>query len=290
MNLLKRNYDFLILGSNGNLEKEIIKILKKKKFTFFKIAKKKSNYNINLNNHKKLENIFKNLKFKYVINCAALINLEKCEKNKISSSKINYLFPKFLAKISNNYKFKLIHISTDHVYFSKNKILHSENSKTKAVNHYAKTKIQAEKILKKSKKYIIIRTNFVGRSGFQKPSFVDWIYLSIKKKKKIKLFYDMFTSTIDIESCARYILLLSLSNSIGIFNLGSRGQISKEKFALKFTKKLGLTLNYESVSTNIFNINRGKNLGMNVNKIEKKLKIKMPTINKVISNLVKYYK
>ena len=184
MNLLKRNYDFLILGSNGNLAKEIIKILKKKKFTFFKIAKKNSNYNIDLNNHKKLENIFKNLKFKYVINCAALINLEKCEKNKISSSKINYLFPKFLAKVSNNYKFKLIHISTDHVYFSKNKILHSENSKTKAVNHYAKTKIQAEKILKKSKKYIIIRTNFVGRSSFQKPSFVDWIYLSIKKKKK----------------------------------------------------------------------------------------------------------
>ena len=100
----------------------------------------------------------------------------------------------------------------------------------------------------------------------------------------------MFTSTIDIQSCAKYIILLSLSNSIGIFNLGSKGQISKEEFALKFAKKLGLTLNYESVSSNVFKVKRGKNLGMNVNKIEKKLKIKMPTINKVINTLSKYYK
>ena len=188
MEVLKRNFDFLILGSNGNLAKEIIKILKNKKITFFKIAKKNSNYNIDLNNHKKLENFFKNFEFKYVINCAAIVNLKKCEKNKISSSKINYQLPKLLNKISKRYNFKIVHISTDHVYFSKNNILHSENSKTRAVNFYAKTKIQAEKILKKSKKCLIIRTNFVGYSGFLKPSFVDWIYLSIKKKKKLNCF------------------------------------------------------------------------------------------------------
>lgn len=290
MKFLKKNFDFLILGSNGNLAKEIIKVLKSKKFTFFKIAKINSDYNIDLNNHRKLEKIFKNHRFKYVINCAAITNFEYCEKNKLVSSKINYLLPKFLGIISNHYNFKIIHISTDHVYFSKKNILNSEKSKIKAVNFYTNTKIKAEKAIKFSKKYLIIRTNFLGRSSYQKTSFVDWVYLSIMKKKKIKLFYDMFTSTIDIESCAKFILQLTCVNSRGIYNLGCKGQISKKDFAIKFAKKLGLTLNYEGVSSNISKITRGNNLGMNVKKIEKKLNLNMPTINKVINNLVKYYK
>lgn len=289
MKLIKSDYDFLILGSNGFLGGEIVKELKKTKFTFFCIARKNSDYNINLNNHKKLIQIFEKINFRYVINCAAIISLDSCEKKKHQSSKINFLLPKFLGKISQKFKFKIVQISTDHVYFSKKKNLNSEQDKTKPINFYAGTKIKAEKSLRFVKKHLIIRTNFTGKKSSKNPSFVDWIFLSTNKKK-VKLFNDMFTSTIDVKSCANYIIKLTLKNSVGIFNLGSKNQVSKKEFALKFAKKLGLKLNYESVSTKIYAIKRGKYLGMNVNKIEKKLNTNMPTTNKVINNIVKDYK
>jgi hypothetical protein len=44
------------------------------------------------------------------------------------------------------------------------------------------------------------------------------------------------------------------------------------------------------VSCDIQKVPRGKNLGLNVKKIEKKLKMKMPSINISIKNLLKEYK
>ena len=72
----------MILGSNGLLGKKISEILKQKNQSLLKIARSKSDFNIDLNDHKKLNNFLKKYKFKYVINCAAIVNLNLCEKNK----------------------------------------------------------------------------------------------------------------------------------------------------------------------------------------------------------------
>ena len=80
----------------------------------------------------------------------------------------------------------------------------------------------------------------------------------------------MFTSTLDVSSCAKYIIKLALNNSRGIYNLGSKNQISKKDFALKFIEKLDLTLRYASVTSNIYKVKRSNNLGLNIKKIEKK--------------------
>ena len=50
-----KNFDFLVIGSNGLLGSNIVKILKKKKISFLTIAKKNSNFNIDLKNFKKLK-------------------------------------------------------------------------------------------------------------------------------------------------------------------------------------------------------------------------------------------
>lgn len=282
-----KKIDFLIIGSNGFLGSQITKLLKKNHHSFFTVARNKSDFNLDLVHYKKLKKIFDKIKFNYVINCAAKVDLVFCEKNKMQARKINYEIPKFLTKLSNYYDFKLIQISTDHVYYSKKKKYNSEKSKIKSINYYSKTKIDAENEVKSANKYIIIRTNFTGKKDKKNPTFVDWVFNAAKNKKEILLFNNMFTSTIDIGSCAKYIVKLTLANSKGIYNLGAKNQISKKDFALRFMKQLGINLKYKSVKSNIYNIKRGEYLGMNVKKIENKLNVKMPSINKVINNLKK---
>ena len=282
-----KNFDFLVIGSNGLLGSRIVKILKRKKSTLFTVARRNSNFNLNLNNFKKLDKLFKQNKFRIVINCAAIVDINYCEKKKNYSSIINTKFVKYLSKKSKKYNFKLVQISTDHVYKGDKKVPNKENNKTFSINNYAKTKIKAEKYLLKLKKFLIIRTNFTGK---KKNSFIDWLINNIRQKNHIYLFNDMYTSTLDVNTCAKLIIKLSTINSKGIFNLGSGNMITKEKFAINVSKKLGKKINYESVSCDIQKVPRGKNLGLNVKKIEKKLKMKMPSINISIKNLLKEYK
>ncbi len=188
--------------------------------------------------------------------------------------------------MSKKFDFKFVQISTDQVYRGKDGLLNSEKSELFAINKYAKSKILAEKYLKKLKKFLIIRTNFTGK---KKNSFIDWLMESFKKKVKINLFNDMYTSTIDVQTCADIIIKLAMLKSKGVYNLGSRNMITKENFAKNLSKILKLKIKYKSVSSDIQHVQRGKNLGLDVKKIEKKIGSKMPTSNQSIINLVKEY-
>ena len=191
-----KNFDFLVIGSNGLLGSNIVKILKKKKINFLTVARKNSNFNINLENFKRLDKFFLKNKFKIVINCAAIIDINYCEKKYNIASIINSKLVKFLSQMSKKFDFKFVQISTDHVYKGKNAVFNSEKSETFAINKYAKSKILAEKYLKELKKFLIIRTNFTGK---KKDSFIDWLIRNFKKKTEINLFNDMNKTTMDVK-------------------------------------------------------------------------------------------
>ena len=100
----------------------------------------------------------------------------------------------------------------------------------------------------------------------------------------------MYTSTIDVKCCAKFIIKLIELNCSGIYNLGSRYPVSKETFALAFFKKMKIKLNYNSISCNSLSVKRSKYLGMCMNKIEKDLGQKMPTLREIINSLSLDYK
>ena len=196
-----RSKKFLIIGSKGLLGSEIVKYLKKKNFSYSTISRKNSNFNLNLKKYKKLNEFFKKNKFKFVINCAAIINIDFCERNYFETQIINSYLPKFLSKLSKEFDFKLIHISTDAFYYSKIFKLNKETDKLYAINNYAKTKLAGEKFVTKNRRSLIIRTNFTGKEYIKNSKrFADWIYNSIKDKKKMLLFNDMYTSTLDVKN------------------------------------------------------------------------------------------
>ena len=99
----------------------------------------------------------------------------------------------------------------------------------------------------------------------------------------------MYTSTIDVKSCAKIIIDLSSINSKGIYNIGTRDYLSKKEFAIKIFKKLKKNIKFRSISCDIQKTPRGKNLGLNVKKIENKIGYKMPTSEKAATNLVQEY-
>ena len=88
----------------------------------------------------------------------------------------------------------------------------------------------------KNDKCLIIRTNFTGFKKNLKETFIGWILESLINKKKIKLYNDLYVSTLDVNYCSKAIIKLINLNAKGVFNLGSNSSLSKEKFAFIFAK------------------------------------------------------
>ena len=99
----------------------------------------------------------------------------------------------------------------------------------------------------------------------------------------------MYTSTIDIQSLIKILVKLMIKNFYGIYNVGSRNKISKADFGMIYLKKIKAKPNIKFVKTNhnlSKNIHRGRFLGLDVTKIEKRLNMKMPNTKKIINNLI----
>ncbi len=225
-----------------------------------------------------------------IINSAALIDINYCEKNPKKSYEINFNITKNLTDWILEYSTKtnLIFISSDQVYGLKES-LNTEND-FKFVNIYGKHKIMSEKYLQKLQNYLILRVNFVGK-GISNNSFTDWVITSFKKNKKFSLYGNVFFNPVTTSQLANIINSLIKKDIKGIFNIGSNlnnKKISKADFAIGFAKKSKIyNDNYEIINYYNDKIKRPLNMTMNINKIQKI--IPMPKLNHVIKDLVKEY-
>lgn len=280
----------LILGSSGLLGNKIYFFLKKKGLDIIHNGLKKRKLDItNLNNLK----IILDKKPDLIINCAAITNIEKCERFFKETSKINIELGNniFFLKKKLNLKFSVIFFSTDQVYDSKKSS--KENSKLTTYNNYSYQKLRAEKIYTKNKS-IIFRTNFFGKGVDFRKSFSDWLYNSFKSNKKFFLFRDIVFNPVRIDTLSNIIYNIIKNkklNNNGIYNIGTKGKISKSNFGIFFAKKLKIYNNKEIVcnSSEILKVKRSRNMSMNIKKFEKKFKIRLPSIKSEIIKEIRNY-
>ena len=265
----------LILGASGFLGKYLVDFLTKKKLDITTCGRKASN-NIRIKNYnrKNLTKVLLKLKPEILINLVAITNVDLCEKNKSFSKEINTNISKDLSKIliRHKIKVKMIFISTDQLYDGEK---NSIEKNIKISNNYCRSKLNAEKFVIKSNG-CVLRTNFFGVSKNSK-SLVNWIIKSNRKKSFINVYENIYFSPLYVKTLCKYIYLFCLKNSVGVFNLGSNGCISKSEFAFYLIKKLKLNQKYlikSKYSKHALYAKRPKNMCMNSEKFYKKFKIK----------------
>ena len=283
----------LILGSSGFLGKLIYKKLKD---DFHVITNGLKKRRISLASFKKTNKLLQNINPDLIINCAALTNIDYCEKYPKKSYDVNVKAVEniFKSKKKNNLKFFFFQFSTDALYDSKINVNNKETNFPKTNNIYSKHKNLVEKICLKNKS-LIFRTNFFGK---YKNNITNWIYKEItsKSKKEINLFDDINFSPLRATKIAEiisYIIKKGYYNKTGIYNLGSRNGLSKYNFAILFLKKLNFFKEKKInkvKSSQYIKVKRSKNMKMSVVKFEKNFKIKMNTLNKEITLCANEYK
>ncbi|MCK5231231.1 MAG: SDR family oxidoreductase [Desulfobulbaceae bacterium] len=216
-----------------------------------------------------------------IIHCAALTDVDFCERHPKKARQLNVEVSSMLAGLAKKYDSHLVHISSDAVYGSGRG--HAvEDDEPVAVNEYAHTKILAEKAVAKANgEAIIIRTPIYGWNIQAKCSFAEAILRTLVNNRQATLFQDVFFSPMLVNHLIEIIMELLAKGARGIYNVGSPEGISKLDFGNNLADICGLaTGNIVPIimSEKKLTATRPLNPTMNVEKVSKFLGWPMPAV------------
>jgi len=245
---------------------------------------------LDLTDFDKTKKILLEIMPKIIIHCAALTNVDYCEENPKETKLVNYDVTRNLAEISQEIGSKFIYISTDAV-FDGEKGDYSEESLTNPISVYGHSKLMGEEAVKKiCGNYAIIRTNIYGWNILNKFSLAEWILNKLENNEEVPGFEDIFFTPINVNNLSRAIKEIIEKDIKGLFHIAGTEKCSKFEFAKKiagvFGLNEGLVKAVDSSSIN-FKAKRGKNMGLNVSKVQGILSTKLLNVEEGLEEFKK---
>ena len=147
------------------------------------------NLKYNINNRIDYISELKKKNFDVILNCAGKVKQKSTSLNELMP--VNCLLPMDISNIHNR-NFLFFHPSTDCVFSGKKKSKYNKENNHDATDNYGLTKSLSEKLIKKTKKNIIIRTSIIGVTQKNTSSgILDW-FLRKKSKKNINGYKNHF--------------------------------------------------------------------------------------------------
>jgi len=193
-----------------------------------------------LTNKNALSEIFDQAKPELVVNCAAMANVDQCEKHPIPAAKINSEVPGYLAKICAERAIPFIHISTDAVFDGK-KGNYKETDIPNPLSIYAKTKLEGEKrVLDVNPAALIVRVNFFGFSIPGRRSLAEFFLSNLISGKKVYGFIDILFSPMYVNDLVETLFNMLENKLTGIYHVVSSDHLSKYDFGILVSEKFNL--------------------------------------------------
>ena len=230
-NLKKKNV--LIVGGTGQIGEVLKKSLKKSSYrvsatTRHREIKKKDLLYLDLEKPN-FEIDF--TKFDFVIICAAITNIAKCETQYLKCKKINYKNTITLINKCVKSKCFTIFISSNAVFDGRKKFYKSADARN-PVSKYGEFKLLVEKYIEDlpSNKACVLRLTKVITN---KTTLIQNWKKNLKNGKIIKVFNNKFISPVKIKDLNAAIQKIIENKKSGIFQLGGKKEISYYEYAKK---------------------------------------------------------
>jgi len=254
----------LITGSNGLLGQKLVNFFKKnyEVYALSRGENKNTNtkgytyYNIDVTDFYKLNLLINNIQPNFIINAAAMTNVDECEERKAECDIINVELVRQLVQSCKNNNIHLIHISTDFIFDGKNGP-YKETDNPNPLSHYGLSKLNSEEIIINAKiEYTIIRTILVYGivDNMRKNNIILWIKDSIENKRIITIIDDQFRMPTFVDDLAMACLSAVQKKARGIFNVSSNKLLSIYDMAIEIANTFNLDKSYiKRITTNELN-------------------------------------
>jgi len=270
----------LVTGADGQLGNEFRKLAQScydMEFMFTDIGE------LDITNESAVNTFLDQNTVSYIINCAAYTAVDKAEEEPDKAYLLNAEAVKIIASACNVRDISLIHFSTDYVFDGKKISPYSEEDKTNPVTVYGKSKLEGEKLLRKTKNYIIIRTSWLYSAYGN--NFVKAIMRLSKEKEELQVVSDQTGSPTWAYDLARTTLILidrmkngRIQDKYELYHFSNSGTCTWYDFAKEIVKLSGAPVKIQPVKTTDYPVKapRPAYSVLDTRRIRNDLRIKIP--------------
>jgi len=228
----------VVTGSNGLLGQNLIALFleEKEKYEVVGLSRGANRSgrtdfeycDIDITNNKKVKKELLRIQPDFIVNTAAMTNVDACEDDKEACYDLNVSAVQCLAAVCLEIKAHLIHISTDFI-FDGEKGNYTEEDVPNPLSYYGETKLLSEQLLQESTiDFTILRTILVYGlvHEMSRSNIVLWVKESLENQKEITIVSDQYRTPTYVEDLAMACKLSIDKKAIGIYNIASSQLLS----------------------------------------------------------------
>ncbi|MBQ3339094.1 MAG: dTDP-4-dehydrorhamnose reductase [Atopobiaceae bacterium] len=176
--------------------------------------------------------------FDAVINCAAMTNVDGCEKAEEAAYRVNALGPENLARASAAQGAKFVQVSTDYVFPGNEPGERVESDPTGPISAYGRTKLAGEELsLAANPRTFVVRTAWLY--GYVGKNFVKTMLRLARELGGMTVVDDQLGNPTSANDLAHEILRLILTEEYSIYHCTNNGTVSWAGFARAIVEGAG---------------------------------------------------
>jgi len=192
----------------------------------------------------------------YVFHLAAETNVDLCERQPDHAYKVNTLGTETIALVCQQENIRLLYISTAGVFDGKKETPYNEFDTPNPINHYGKSKLQGEHMIRNLlNRYFIIRAGWMVGGWEIDKKFVYKIIRQIQEgSRELRVVSDKLGSPTFTKDFADNLKNIINTNRYGLYHMTNKGYCSRYEMALKIVEYMGKKdeVTIHSISSNDF--------------------------------------
>jgi dTDP-4-dehydrorhamnose reductase len=216
----------------------------------------------------------------WLINCAALADLDTCEENPDLARRLNTDLPRQLARACKARNVTFVHISTDAVFDGEKDGFYTEEDSPNPVGVYSKTKLAGEwAVLTENANAIVARVNFYGWSLSGRRSLAEFFFNNLTSNKSMSGFTDVIFCPMLVNDTARTLVKMLQRGLSGLYHVVGPQAMSKYQFGVEIARKFSLReseITPKSVTFSGLVAKRSNNLWLSTHKLSTDLGEALP--------------
>ena len=179
----------------------------------------------------------------WVIHCAALANIDACERDPQQAQQLNSEIPRQLARHVARSGARLLHVSTDAV-FDGRQGNYTELDTPNPLSAYARSKLLGEAgVAEEDPQAIIARVNLFGWSPSGKRSLAEFFFNRLSASQTCMGFTDVFFCPMLTNDLGQVLLKMLGSKLSGLYHASGSACTSKYDFGVRIARIFGFNEN-----------------------------------------------